>query len=1116
MDKIKLDRDTKYALEGRIVTLDKNSTIFDTGIIFIEGDRIVDVRKRSNPMSFPDGFTQKDVIKTGGTIYPGLIELHNHLSYNIVPMWMVPKPFEDRDQWRRHKDYRKKMTGPLKVLGGIDGYLQAIVRYVECKLLFSGVTSSQGITLASHGNIIRYYKGIVRNVEQTVDDDLPDARTRIGDIKKPEKLLKMIEKDSTTCYLLHLAEGVHSNANKHFRALQISADKWAINEKLAGIHSVGLMKEDFGIMGRRKGTMVWSPMSNFMLYGITADVVAAKDNEMVIGLGSDWSASGSKNLLCELKVAKIYSQKLGNIFSDEELIRMATTNAAEILKWDKAGSLQAGHKADLIVLRGDKQNGDPYDRLIKAREQDVSFVVIDGWPRLGYKKFMKKFDVTMEMVKVGSLKRYLNLTNEIENPIDIGISYSDAVRKLTKGLRRLPQLAREAELSDRGVFRGAAGATQPHTSWRIFPEHEDHLDTRQRHHLPFENKPTGGSFVEMAAVLLSEILQPMELDPPNIANDKLYFKKLAVQKNLPEYLKLALPEYYGQKIDLSETDNFIKTLKSAVKNSFDSIQTLSKFYDSPGYLSRHNRFVIIDQATVLLEQAYVHLRLKEVRHASNPLQRLKILRQRLEDEESYPNEISFHKEMIDIFNSLRDLHTTYQLPEPFNDKVAFLPFLIEEFFVDGEPKYLISRLIGKSPSKSFKKGVEVTHWNSVPIKRAIKLNGNRYAGSNLAARFARGLDTMTFRPLAMMLPPEEDWVEINYLNGRNKQKKISFPWMVGSVYSHIFSPLEDSSKGDFGLSWGFDHLGCLVQAIKKAFFAPKVLKAETVSAGTAPKMAPGKKFKKTSFPGHFKARTFVHNGKKIGYIRIYSFVTSQPENLAQEFARLIAELSNAAGVILDVRNNGGGNILAAEWMLQSLTKQNIRPQPAQFVNTELVEDLCRLHSPSAEISGFDLSKWLKSINEIRLTGSAYTLGYPITPSKSLKSFRPQKNIDLLLITDALCYSATDIFAAGFKDHKIGTVLGVHGNTGAGGANVWTHSLLNRLTMDSEGTSKYFESLPYGANFTIAVRRTLRVKSNAGIPLEDLGVKPDEVYRMTKDDLLHNNRDLISRACALIG
>ena len=50
----------------------------------------------------------------------------------------------------------------------------------------------------------------------------------------------------------------------------------------------------------------------------------------------------------------------------------------------------------------------------------------------------------------------------------------------------------------------------------------------------------------------------------------------------------------------------------------------------------------------------------------------------------------------------------------------------------------------------------------------------------------------------------------------------------------------------------------------------------------------------------------------------------------------------------------------------------------------------------------------------------------------------------MLVTDARCYSATDIFAAGFADHRIGPILGVDDNTGAGGANVWTQGLLKQL------------------------------------------------------------------------
>ena len=46
---------------------------------------------------------------------------------------------------------------------------------------------------------------------------------------------------------------------------------------------------------------------------------------------------------------------------------------------------------------------------------------------------------------------------------------------------------------------------------------------------------------------------------------------------------------------------------------------------------------------------------------------------------------------------------------------------------------------------------------------------------------------------------------------------------------------------------------------------------------------------------------------------------------------------------------------------------------------------------------------------------------------------------------------------------------------------------------------------------VAIRRTTRVGENAGLPLEDLGVQPNKIHRMTREDVLEGNRDLIAAA-----
>jgi Subtilase family len=121
----------------------------------------------------------------------------------------------------------------------------------------------------------------------------------------------------------------------------------------------------------------------------------------------------------------------------------------------------------------------------------------------------------------------------------------------------------------------------------------------------------------------------------------------------------------------------------------------------------------------------------------------------------------------------------------------------------------------------------------------------------------------------------------------------------------------------------------------------------------------------------------------------------------------------------------------------------------------------------------------------------------------------------VLITDARCYSATDIFAAGFQDHRIGPVLGVDANTGAGGANVWTHSLLSRLTQERGSFRSPYRTLPGGVDMRVSIRRTLRVADIAGTPVEDLGVVPDELHQMTRHDVDGRNDDLIAHAADLL-
>ena len=69
-------------------------------------------------------------------------------------------------------------------------------------------------------------------------------------------------------------------------------------------------------------------------------------------------------------------------------------------------------------------------------------------------------------------------------------------------------------------------------------------------------------------------------------------------------------------------------------------------------------------------------------------------------------------------------------------------------------------------------------------------------------------------------------------------------------------------------------------------------------------------------------------------------------------------------------------------------------------------------------------------------GADYSQGSQMLADDAYNDIGQTYQGPVVLIIDALCYSTTDIFAAGFQHHGIGTILGVSANTGGGDANVW--------------------------------------------------------------------------------
>ena len=534
------------------------------------------------------------------------------------------------------------------------------------------------------------------------------------------------------------------------------------------------------------------------------------------------------------------------------------------------------------------------------------------------------------------------------------------------------------------------------------------------------------------------------------------------------------------------------------RSDWASAPSLTDFCSNIAPLTGDERTRIITAATKLLSGYYVHLPFKRDAHGVDPLAELNLLSAALPG----PTEdIAFQKAMCEIFAGLRDLHTQYSLPQPYQSSAAILPFKLGAYVRGDETRYLVTDLLGMfaipPEHLSFKVGTEILTWCGMSMKTAVARLAAHSAGASDAARHSRALAAMTLRPMERQAPPDEEFVTLTYRGPDGASVAgLSIPWRVIDVSIETADP----SLARFV---GIDHEGEVRRRASARLYHPKVLEAErrASSDGGRHKPYPATAALGSTLPSVFKAHRL--SGTDYGYIRIFTFnppiFGASIEVLLQvfrdEFRHLIGELPQS-GLIIDVRGNGGGCMPLAETLLQTFTDEPIVPQSLELRATPEILALARASA--------DLNDFVPSLEQ--LLPSGYSAGFPLTKPEWCNGAGRQYSGPVVLIIDALCYSATDAFAAGFQDHRIGPIIGVSPTTGAGGANVWTLSEIE----DALGAGSP-QGLPRGANLRVAVRRTRRVGPNSGALVEEFGVRPEILHHTTHTDLLHGDRDLLALA-----
>lgn len=513
-----------FVLRGRVVTMDEPGEALDDAQIVVRAGKIAAVVPSGNEL--PSQFESARVLDTGGTIYPGLIDLHNHFAYNIRPLWPLPKKYNNRGQWTT-PTYSAEVSKPVKTVAGSGRTARSLVRYVETKALIGGTTTGQGIKTQVRGGF-GLYRGVMRNVEETDDPRLPEASTLVPDlyVKKQDRVDAFRRTlDTRAAYFYHLAEGIDAVSQQRFQDLKVND---LIQKSLVGIHSLGLEGPDLKFMAAAGAKVVWSPFSNMLLYGETLNLEDLRKSGVVFSIGCDWAPTGSKNLLEELKVARWVVENQESDFTSEELVRAVTVNGAAAAGWqDGVGRLAEDMFADLLVIRG--ADGDPWDHLIDATEPDVDLVVIHGKARYGALAHMEALhgDPTfpIEEWSVGGEQKGFDLYTP-SSPLN-DVSFARSIEVLEEGMADLPALLEESQTGENELL--SLGLDAP--AFTVLLDNE------------YEPDP---SEVDPAMQLLADVPMPesVPLDPPEV-NAEGYWDLVDAQPNIQDGLKTYLRSAYG-------------------------------------------------------------------------------------------------------------------------------------------------------------------------------------------------------------------------------------------------------------------------------------------------------------------------------------------------------------------------------------------------------------------------------------------------------------------------------------------------------------------------------------------------------------------------------------------
>ena len=400
---------------GIVVTLDARDTVIDDGAVAIAGDRISAVGPAAElARRFPEA---KRIDAAGRIVLPGLINAHGH-----APMTLFRGLADDLPLM----DWLEKHIFPAEAEHVDESFVRAGTRLACLEMLRGGTTTFVDMYYFEDAIAEEAERCGIRAVlgETLVDFPAPDHETwdaamaytrrfverwrghaRITAAVAPHAAYTVSDEHMVAAHrlaaeldaplLVHLAEDRGELERVRARAgtssIALLERLGVLDERVIAAHVVWPTPDEIALLARRGVGVAHCPQSNMKIAAGVAPVPAMIAAGVAVGLGTDGAGSNNDLDLWEevdtaAKLHKVTALD-PTVLPARQALAMATREGARALDMqDEIGSLEAGKRADLIVVRtgGLHQRpqppaANPYSLLVYAtKASDVETVLVDG------------------------------------------------------------------------------------------------------------------------------------------------------------------------------------------------------------------------------------------------------------------------------------------------------------------------------------------------------------------------------------------------------------------------------------------------------------------------------------------------------------------------------------------------------------------------------------------------------------------------------------------------------------------------------------------------------------------------------------------------------------------